>query len=257
MDLAQRLRPAVVASGAHLIASIAVALCSAVLVFGLWYPFPYRELAGGRDLFFIMIAVDVVCGPLLTLIVFNPGKPKIELWRDLSIVVLLQLVALAYGLYSVTQARPLFMAFEGDRFRVVCVPDVQLDKLAEAAPEFQTLSLSGPRLIGARLAKNTDPDFPQSVQLSLAGVPPAFRPERWVPYEAQRQAVTGAAKTIGLLRKKHPGAAQMIDETVAKSGVSEERLGFLPLVSLKSDEWVAVVDLDSAIPRGYLPLSAW
>jgi len=255
--LGARLRAAVIAAGAHFAFSVAVALCSALLVFGLWYPYPYGELAGGRALFLIMIGVDVVCGPLLTLIVFDLRKPRAELWRDLAMIVILQFAALTYGLYSVTQARPLFMAFEGDRFRVVSVPDVQFESMNLAAAQFQALPLTGPKTIGVRLAQGTDPDYLDSIKLTLAGVPPAFRPERWVPYESQVRAATDSAKPIRELRKKHPNAVRTIDETVMSVGVPEERLGYLPLVSLKSDEWVIVIDLAQGLPRAYLPLSAW
>jgi hypothetical protein len=257
MTIAQRLRRAAAASGVHLAASVAVALCSAALVFGLWYPYPYSELAGGRELFLLVVSVDVVCGPLLTLIIYSPLKPRAELWRDLGIVVLLQVAALGYGLYSVMQARPLFLAFEGDRFRVVSVPDIQADQLHEALPEFRSMGLTRPKTIGVRLAKGTDADFLQSVQLSLAGLPPSFRPARWLPYDAQIQTVISAAKPLKDLRAKHGGARQAIDDALVQTGLAENRLGYLPLAALKSDEWVVLVDLDRAQPRGFLPLSAW
>jgi hypothetical protein len=257
MSLPPRWRSAAVASGTHFLISLAVALGCAALVFGLWYPFPYTQLAGGRELFLIMISVDVVCGPLLTLVVFNPRKPRAELWRDLGIVAVLQIAALGYGLYSVTQARPVFMAFEGNRFRVVVLPEVQVDTLDDAAPEFRALSWSGPRLIGVRLAANTDPNYLESVKLSLAGVHPAFRPQRWVSFDDQREAVLAAAKPIKELRAKHPNASQSIERAVVESRIAEERMGYVPLVAPRTDEWVVLVDLGDARPRAFLPLSGW
>jgi hypothetical protein len=59
------------ASAAHFALSLLVAALAAALVFGVWYPYPYREISGGRELFFIIVAVDVVMGPLLTFAVFN------------------------------------------------------------------------------------------------------------------------------------------------------------------------------------------
>ena len=85
-----RYRVAIKVAGLHLLCTAAIALLAAVVVLGLWYPYPYRELSGGRELFLLIIAVDVVCGPLLTFVLFNPAKPKKELWQDLGLVVLLQ-----------------------------------------------------------------------------------------------------------------------------------------------------------------------
>ena len=53
------------ASAIHLAISLSVATLAALVVFGWWYPYPYRELSGGRELFALVVAVDVVLGPLI------------------------------------------------------------------------------------------------------------------------------------------------------------------------------------------------
>lgn len=253
----QRIRPALVASLKHLSASLAVALLCAALVFGLWYPYPYSELVGGRELFLIMISVDVVCGPLLTLVVFNPRKPRRELIRDIGIVVCLQLAALAYGLSTTIQARPVFLAFEADLFRVVGVPDIDVEDLPNAPGDLRELSFSGPRVIGVRLAKSSDPDYVQSIKSSIEGFHPAFRPHRWVGYTQQRQEVLAKARPLMLLRQKHPAQQQLIDETVQKSLMSEQQLGYLPLTAKMHTDWVVIVGLSDAQPKAFLPLDGW
>ena len=59
------------ASGIHLILSLIIAALAALLVFGIWYPYPYREISGGRELFLLVVSVVVILGPLITLAVFN------------------------------------------------------------------------------------------------------------------------------------------------------------------------------------------
>ena len=103
----------------HLGISVAVALLSAALVFGLLYPPPYRALLGVGPIFLLVLAVDVVCGPLLTLILASPRKSRRERWLDFSLIGLIQALALAYGLHSVWVARPAVLAFEVDRLVVV------------------------------------------------------------------------------------------------------------------------------------------
>src|SRR4051812_33844000 len=90
--IGQRLRAAAI----HLAISAALAGLAALVVFVFWYPYPYRVLSGGRELFTLLISVDVIIGPLITLAVFNVTKPREELRRDLAIVGLLQLAALTY-----------------------------------------------------------------------------------------------------------------------------------------------------------------
>ena len=120
-------------AGIHLSWCLGVAVFTAVLVFGLWYPFPYRKLSGG-ELFMLVIAVDVVCGPLLTFVIFSPAKPRVELLRDLGLVALIQLGVLSYGLHTVWQARPLFLVQEIDRFKVIVRPELDVAAVADLPP---------------------------------------------------------------------------------------------------------------------------
>ena len=94
------------ASAIHLAISLSIATLAALLVFGWWYPYPYRELSGGRELFTLVVAVDVVLGPLITLVIFNTTKTRRHLAMDFTVIGLLQVAALAYGLWTVFVARP-------------------------------------------------------------------------------------------------------------------------------------------------------
>ena len=58
----------------HLLISLLIALASAAVVFGLWYPAPYRAMLGVGAIFGLVLVVDVVCGPLLTGVVASPGE---------------------------------------------------------------------------------------------------------------------------------------------------------------------------------------
>ena len=55
--VASRLRPALRAAVWHMCLSIAVAALVAFLVFGFWFPGALRELAGGADLFWLIVGV--------------------------------------------------------------------------------------------------------------------------------------------------------------------------------------------------------
>lgn len=255
MNFSNRIRAASKACLAHLLLSALVALAAALLVFFVWYPYPYAELVGGRELFFIVISVDVVCGPLLTLIVFSPTKPRSELIRDIGLIALVQIAALAYGLHSVALARPVYLAFEGDRFRAVMVPDIDTAQLKDARAELRSLSLTGPKPIGAALAKNTDPDFLASLKLSLDGLHPAFRPGRWGPYDEVRQEVAKAALPLTKLMERYPDQARVISEVAP--GEDRKSLGYLPLLVARHTDWVVVVSLKDGEPRGFLHLDGW
>src|SRR5690606_15630395 len=96
----------------------------AMLVFWGWFPAPLHQLMGGLDLFLLIASVDVVCGPLLTLVVFTPAKSRVDLRRDLTLVVVIQILALGYGIHTLSYARPVALVFEVDRFRAVSYADL-------------------------------------------------------------------------------------------------------------------------------------
>jgi hypothetical protein len=252
-----RLRSAARAALLHLACSVIVALLAAWLVFGVWYPAPFDELTGGRGLFTLIVVVDVVCGPLLTLVLYNPAKSRAKWHLDLALIILVQLAALAYGLSQVALARPVFLAFEGNRYRVVQAFDIDKAALSDAPPPFQTLSYRGPQLIAAKLTASTDPNFAASLQLSLAGMHPAFRPSRWVVMDEQAELLRTELISIDTLRKKRPERSADIDRVLAATGLPIERLGYLPLVREPITDWVAFVDRQTARPVAYLQVDGW
>jgi hypothetical protein len=254
MSLSRRLKAAGRAALWHLLASTAVAAGAAALVFGLWYPHPYDQLSGGVHLFGLLVGVDLVCGPLLTLVLFNPAKARGELTRDLGLVGLMQLAALLYGLWTVAAARPVFLVFELDRFRVVSAAEVDSAELPAAAEEFRRLGFSGPRLIAARVPRAGDADFLQGVELSLRGVGPALRPGAWRPYATARAAVLARARPMTQLQGRYPAHAGEIETLRQRSGLALDRIGYLPVQGRHDLFWVAAVAMDDARVIGFLAL---
>lgn len=126
---ASRFKFAFKAMAVHFGLSLLVAAIVAFLVFTLWFPYPYRELAGGRELFLLVMAVDVVCGPLLTFVLFSPTKPKKELRTDISLIVVIQLLALCYGIWNVWQIRPLYLVQEAGRFNIISAANIDTKDL--------------------------------------------------------------------------------------------------------------------------------
>ena len=150
----------------HLLISLILAGLAALLVFGVWYPYPYAELTGGLALYKLVISVDIVCGPLLTLILASPSKKLKERIVDFSLIGMIQLAALIYGLYSVSLARPVVAAFETDRINVVTAAEINVNDLSHAPKDLQDLSLFGVRRVGLREATSPN-EANQSLDLSL------------------------------------------------------------------------------------------
>ena len=252
-----RLRLAAKAALIHLFVSIATALLLGLLILKLWYPSPFDLLTTGRGLLLLIVLVDVVCGPLLTLVLFNPKKSRLKWGIDLSVIVTLQLAALCYGVYQAAAVRPVFMAFEGDRFRVVLASDIQTMKLGDAPPGLRTITYFGPRLLAARLMSPSDKGFPESVQLSVAGIHPAFRPERWQEYSDQTSAILRSLRPIEELSKRPAADIEKLNKAIAGTGLTAGAVGYLPVVNDTITDWIVLIAKDDARPLVYLNIDSW
>ena len=239
----------------HLLISLGVAALAAWLVFGLWFPYPYGELAGGRRLFLLLLAVDVVVGPLLTFVVFNPHKRLREKMLDFTVIGLLQLAALGYGLWTVSQARPVHLVYEYSRLAVVTAAQLPDDQLEKAPPELRTLPWTGPTLLSLRPLQGAKEQF-DSTMLAASGVPQAAQPELWQPYDAGRAEMLATAQPLAGLRQKYPAQAALIDSEVAKTGKPEAGLLYIPVLS-RDTAWSVLLDAQTARPLGFIPLDPY
>jgi len=240
MPLTVRLRAAAKAGSLHLMASIAVAVATASVTFGLWYPAPFGDLSKGRDLFWLIVSADVICGPLLTLVLFNPAKPRSALVRDLALVVFIQLGALGYGVWTLFHARPVHLVFEVDRFRVVSVADIDPSQLGKAPIELQQLPWTGPTLIGARRSK-TQQELLQSIESALGGVDIAMQPARWVAFDTVRPDVIAKSVPLAEFIRRKPDALAALETAVRQAGRPIQDLRALPVVS-RFSSWTALID---------------
>lgn len=236
LDLRRRAR----AAGVHLLISAAVAAAAAALVFGVWFPGIYRQVAGGRDLFILITSVDVVLGPLLTFAVFNLKKGWPHLRRDLAVIGVIQLAALVYGLVAVYGARPVAMVFEVDRFRVVTVAQVEMNELPQARPEYRQLPLTGPWLLGARTPKPGD-EANEALFKGLRGIDRAQRPSFWQPYADSTADALAKARPLATLLAKYPALASDVNEKLQSLKVDASSARFLPLIG-RGGDWVVILD---------------
>lgn len=93
-------------------------LLMACIVF-LWYPGPYFSYDGGWRGTLIVIAVDLVLGPALTLVVFDPRKARRKTVLDLCVIGALQAGALVWGVHLVQGQRPAAVSFHAGAFHPV------------------------------------------------------------------------------------------------------------------------------------------
>jgi hypothetical protein len=128
------------AFAAHLTGSaLALTLVLGALYLG-WYHWPGWHLTDAVHVVVVMVGVDVVIGPLITLIIASARKPRRELARDIAIIVAVQLAALGYGATTLWHGRPLYYAFSVNCLQVVQASDI--DPEAARSAREQKLALA-------------------------------------------------------------------------------------------------------------------
>lgn len=137
------------AAGVHLLISALVALIGIGLVFWVWHPAPLQKAVGVTHIFLMMLGIDVVLGPLLTLLVAS-SKEKKTLKFDLSVIAAVQLAAYLYGMHSIAVSRPVYVAFDKLRFEVVQADSVVRATDKTILPEYQSNPLFAPQWVSVR-----------------------------------------------------------------------------------------------------------
>lgn len=165
----------------HLVGSA----CALTLILGGlylgWYRWPGWYLTGVLRVLIILLVVDLALGPTITLIIANPKKPRRHLARDITIVVLVQLVALAYGAITLWHGRPLYYTFSADRLEMVQAADIERKEALQGRQERPELAphwYSRPRWVWAPLPQ--DPaEAAKIVNAALFGGPDVINMPRY------------------------------------------------------------------------------
>jgi hypothetical protein len=103
----------------HLLVSAAIVGALLLLLVTRWYPMPYFVADGGWQGIRLVAAIDVVLGPLLTLVIYDRAKPRRKLFFDYSVIGALQACAFAFGMWTVFSARTTVVVFTDGTFYTI------------------------------------------------------------------------------------------------------------------------------------------
>jgi len=118
------------AFGWHFCGSITALLLVLGTLYLAWYRWPGWYLSGVLAVLPITVGVDAALGPLMTLIIAKETKSREELGRDIAIIVGVQILALAYGAFTLWSGRPLYYAYSGKELSVVQASDLEPEQVA-------------------------------------------------------------------------------------------------------------------------------
>ena len=233
----------------HLSISFLIALLVVGLVFFIWYPFPLANAVGVTHIFLMLLVVDVILGPFLGLLVYKEGKKTLKF--DLSVIILIQITALCYGVFSIEQGRPAWLVFHADRFELVRKNDLILENIGQAQPQFQQISWTDPQFAAVKLAVSPQQRNDEMFAEVFSGISIAQRPERYVELTQAKNQIQQRA--LPLIELEQYNSKTEVKKTLAKYPKAN---AWLPLKANAID-MVVLVNKESASIIKIVDLRPW
>jgi len=233
----------------HFLATAALGACAAALIFLVWFPHPFATMIGGTELFMLVVGCDMALGPLISLVIYNSRKSRRELITDYTLVALVQLAAMIYGVYIVAGTRPVYVAFNKDRLEVVTARDISAKELGAARdPRYAKLPYDGLHYI---FIKVPAAEQQEALFESVGGNEEHDRPKFYAPYESGVAEIRAKAKPLAELTKEFPASAALFADATKELQVPAERVRWLP-VRHRLGFWTALLDAENGKPLRYV-----
>jgi hypothetical protein len=218
----------------HLTGSASTLTLTLGLLYLGWYHWPGWYLADLPTVLAIMVGVDVVLGPLLTLIIADPAKTRRVLARDLGVILLVQLVAFGYGVTTLWNGRPLYYAFSVNCLSLVQAQDIEPDAAASAqhselAPHWYSL----PRWIWAPLPDNSE-EADKIVQSAMGGgFDVTARPAYYKPWENGAADLRSQLKRVDEIKFFSLKERTLLKQRMTALGLAPDRADAIAMTGRK------------------------
>ncbi len=247
----------------HLGISLVIFLVLVWLIVKVWYPIPFFQYDGGWQGIRIVAGVDLVLGPLLTLIVYKQGKKHLKF--DLAVIALIQLAALTWGVWLTWYERPVAVVYTLDHFTPVTAGEMR-----EHGRDIRTLaSFDTHHPIRVWLDVPDDFDARQNLlrQSLRSGIPLYLFTDRYRPVEATaKQRMIEESEALYRYLRSDPQAREALERFFRIRAELPDDYLFAPLhardgrvvlvLDRKTLDYVGVVEHDATpylkkrTPRG-------
>jgi hypothetical protein len=204
------------AAGIHFSLSLVVFAIALYLILAHWYPGFHFAADGGWQGVRIMIGVDLVLGPLLTLVVFNPRKARHLIAFDLSCIGVTQVAALVWGFYAVHSQRPVAVSFHEGEFWSMTAAPLEIEGTEEGFLE--RLSNRAPALVYVRPPANEGEESRKALQAMVGGVADHEDPFFFEPFAPHWDEVQAKAVTAGARSRAHAPFAAALPRFLERNG---------------------------------------
>lgn len=219
----------------HFLVSLFIVSAIVFLLLQTLYGQSFDQLTDFWSIVFVILCVDVCLGPLVTFIVYSDQKSKSVMRMDILVIVIIQCLALVYGVFSLYKARPAWVVFNHDFFELVVSPDIDERNLDKAKPEFQKAKLLAD-WVGLDIPELTDEESSDLLfEAAIGGVTESMRPEYYVQLAEKKKEIIKTAEPINT-------AAQWVtDKDFRKINEKYKKVSGIGWLPLKSGDKYALV----------------
>lgn len=165
----------------HLGISFAIFGLLAFLVVAVWYPGFFFRTDGGWQGLRLLLGVDLVLGPLLTLIVYRKDKPGLRM--DLTMIGIVQAACLSAGVWIVHGERPLALVYSDGAFYSIAAQSFR--EMDLPVPDLSSLPGPSPKWVAVELPKDLDEQGDIRGKMLGSGRMLSTLSERYVPFKPE------------------------------------------------------------------------
>ena len=216
-----------------------------------FFPQLFIGVSDFKEIAILIISIDLILGPLLTFVVFQPKKKTLKF--DLSVIGAIQLSALVYGAHALYQVHPVYVTFNVDRFTIITAKDAETEKAR--LNEYKISKLSAGKLAFAKMPDDIEKRNELLFSAIMDGEDLDRKEEYYESYENNIDQVLAKSLDPKLI------FADEDSKKRAKSFYNKNQdnlndFAYLPLNSQKKDA-IIVLDKKTAQPIATLNIDPW
>ena len=235
------------AAAIHLGLSAVLYVVLLYLIVFFWYPQPYFAADGGWEGVSLITGVDLVLGPLLTLIVFKAGKPGLR--RDLTIIGVVQTVALVWGTWLVYDQRIAMVTYADGTFYTLTQEQVR-DAGGQASAVAERAQTTPPYGF-VRLPANPRERNELRLKTLFSGRPMHQLGERYEPLDTSNlEEVLKQGVDLGKYTARLEQNRLALERFLSRHGGKTEDYAFLPLSCRYQELFLALRRTNGSVVDG-------
>ena len=227
----------------HLLISSAILGSFLSIVFFIWYPQPFFVVEGLVQIVWVLVGVDLVLGPALTLVVFKSGKPGLA--RDLSIIAGIQILGFVYGAHTFYVERPAFaVMYDSDYFDVISASSMK--EIAKTSTASEYSGIGGPAIVYVEAPKEIDDLRVILEDMKKGGPSIDRRPEYYRPLKGYINKKYELSRSLDDLQNIPENEAE-IRKFKLKYGERANEFAFFPIVGKLTSRLLVIDKKEEAV----------